>query len=174
MNLFEAARRKYRPDLVRVALIAESPPQEGSGRFFYFENVSEKDALFLEIMRALYVDSSTEAKTLRQRKPEFLRRFRDDGFYLLDASQVPIAGEKKAAVKRKFIREGLDQLQRDMAEVQHVELKVVLISSLVYEICLVPLRQAGFKVINTEMIDFPGSWGRQKFRTKFGRIIERI
>lgn len=173
MNSFETARRKYRPDQVRVALVAESPPQEGSGRFFYFEHVDVGDSLFLELMKALYDDARGDSKALRRQKANYLQRFRDDGYYLIDASQEPIAGEGRA-VKARAIHAGLAQLQRDLAGIQHGELKVVLISSLVYEICRGPLRQAGFDVVNTEMIDFPGFGRQREFRVKFGRIIDRL
>lgn len=173
MNKFEIARQKYRPGLVRVAMVAESPPRDDSGRFFYFEDVDVGDSLFLELMKALYADAHGDAKTVRRRKAEYLERFRDDGFYLIDASQEPIAGESRA-VKARFIRAGLDQLQRDLVEIQHEDLKVVLISSLVYEICCVPLRQAGFNVVNAEMIDFPGFGRQREFQIKFGRIIELL
>jgi len=173
MKAFEAARRKYRPDRVRVAFIAESPPQEGTGRFFYFEEVDVGDSLFLELMKALYTDARASTKAVRRQKADYLQRFRDSGFYLIDASQEPIAGESRGR-KAKSIRAGLDQLKRDLAEIQHDDLKVVLISSLVYEICCEPLREAGFDIVNTEMIDFPG-FGRQRdFHTKFARIIDRL
>lgn len=173
MRAFEAARRKYRPDLVRVALVAESPPQEGTGRFFYFEDVDVGDSLFLEVMKALYKDARGNTKTVRRRKRDYLERFRDDGFYLLDASQEPIAGERRA-VKARFISAGLAQLQRDLAEIQNGGLKVVLISSLVYEICCDPLRQAGFDVVNTEKIHFPGFRWQSEFQVEFGRIVDRL
>lgn len=173
MSQFEIARERYRPDKVRVAVVAESPPREGSGRFFYFEDVDVGDSLFLELMKALYADAQGDPKAIRRRKAEYLERFRDDGFYLIDASQKPIAGESRA-VKTRFIRAGLDQLQRDLAEIQHEGLKVVLISSLVYEICCEPLRRAGFNVVNAEMIDFPGFGRQREFQIKFSRIIGRL
>jgi hypothetical protein len=173
MNEFETARRKYRPEPVRVALVAESPPREGSGRFFYFEDVSVGDSLFLELMKALYEDARGDAKTVRQRKAEYLKRFRDDGFYVIDASQVPVAGESRA-VKARAIQAGLGQLERDLTEIRHDTMQVVLISSLVYEICCEPLRQTGFNVVNTEMVDFPGFGRQREFQAKFARIIERL
>ncbi|MBU1674320.1 hypothetical protein KKA85_00915, partial [bacterium] len=81
MSEFEHARLKYRPSVVKTALIAESPPQDGSGRFFYFEDVTVGDSLFLELMKALYEAARGNTKAVRKRKAEFLRRFRDDGFY---------------------------------------------------------------------------------------------
>lgn len=173
MNEFEIARQRYRPERVRTVLIAESPPREGSGRFFYFEHVDIGDSLFLELMKALYPVARGDAKELRRRKAEYLTRFCNDGYYLMDASQEPIAGESRAA-KVRSIRAGLDPLQRDLAEVQHADLKVVLISALVYEICSGPLRQAGFNVVNAEMIDFPGFGRQREFHVKFARIIARL
>lgn len=172
MEDFECARRRYRPDPVRVAIISESPPSHEAGRFFYLEDVVTGDSLFLEMMKALYEDARGNARAVRRRKPEYLARFRDDGFYLLDASREPIAGESRG-VKARCIREGLDQLQRDLAEIQHGNMKVILVSSLVYKICCDPLRQSGFDVVNTEMIDFPG-FGRQRaFQVKFGDLIRQ-
>lgn len=173
MSEFEIARRKYRPESVRVALVAESPPQEGSGRFFYFEDVAVGDSLFIELMKALYEDARGNTKSVRQRKAEFLKRFRDDGFYLIDASQKSIAGESRS-VKEKAIRSGLAQLERDLTEIYHEDMRVVLISSLVYEVCGEPLRRAGFSVVNTEMIDFP-SFGRQKeFQAKIRPVLSLL
>ena len=173
MRDFESARLKYRPDLVNVALVAESPPSRESGRFFYYEDVLTGDALFLEVMKALYDDARGDAKATRKRKPEFLRRFRDDGFYLLDASSESIAGQNRT-IKVRFLRNGFGQLQRTLIEIQHPDLKIVLISALVFEICCSPLRQGGWNVLNSEMIDFPGSGRQKEFQAKFGRVIERI
>jgi hypothetical protein len=173
MNEFEIARQKYRPDKVRVAIVAESPPRDGAGRFFYFEDVDVGDSLFLELMKALYADARGDAKAVRRRKADYLQRFRDGGFYLIDASREPIAGESRA-VKARAIRAGLAQLQRDLAEIQHGDLRIILVSSLVYEICCDPLRRAGFDVVNTEMIDFPGFGRQREFQVKFGRIIDQF
>ncbi len=41
---YSAAREAYRPERVRVLLIAESPP--ASGGFFYFPETIGKDHLF--------------------------------------------------------------------------------------------------------------------------------
>ena len=172
MMEYELARSRYRPNLVRVAIVAESPPTHGAGRFFYFENVVTGDSLFLELMKALYEDARGDTRKLRKRKAEYLKRFRDDGFYLLDASREPIAGESRS-VKARCIRAGLGQLQRDLTEIRHGKMKFILVSSLVYKICCDPLRRSGLDVVNTGMIDFPG-FGRQRaFQVKFGNLIRQ-
>lgn len=83
---FDAALERYRPGHIKTLFIAEAPPALGSKRFFYFENVTSHDALFWETMRVLY--SVTELE--RNRKAEFLTRFKMDGFFLIDACSLPI------------------------------------------------------------------------------------
>ena len=70
MSAFEKARKKYRPENIRYLLIAEAPPKADSKRFFYFEDVTEKDSLFLETMKCLYpADTiSVETRTIRKNK----------------------------------------------------------------------------------------------------------
>ena len=172
MSEFEHARKKYRPETAQYTLVAEAPPSHGTGRFFYFENVPTGDSLFLEIMKALYPDARGNVEQVRATKVSFLKRFRDDGFYLIDACHDPTPSQSRA-VKLKCLRAGLEQLQRDLSEIGHPAMKVVLISATVYKVCCAPLRRAGWNVINTEMIDFPG-WGRQKkFQKKFRSVLER-
>ena len=50
----EKARLKYKPKKIKYLLIAETPPKSNSNRYFYYENVKEKDSLFLETMIVLY------------------------------------------------------------------------------------------------------------------------
>ena len=75
------ARQKYRPDVVRWLLVAESPPTIGSGRFFYFEEVPEGDSLFWQTIKTIYPnDCDPTSPPPRGNKRAFLRRLRDDGF----------------------------------------------------------------------------------------------
>ncbi len=48
---YRNAREAYKPERVRLLLIAESPP--ASGGYFYFEKTVGKDHLFRETMKAL-------------------------------------------------------------------------------------------------------------------------
>lgn len=165
---FAAARAKYKPRSVRYILLAESPPRADSGRFFYFEDVSEKDTLFWETMKTLYPDECPPTGYPRHRKREFLERFQADGFYLLDAVEEPLG----AKGKQKRIQEALPKLLQNLKAECKPNTRVVLISAPVYEVCATPLKTAGFNIINTEMIDFPGSGGQRKFREKLARLLK--
>lgn len=171
MTDFEQVRRSYRPEVVKFALVAEAPPSKESGRFFYFENVPTGDSLFLEVMKSLYPRTCIDVKQIRASKPGLLRRFREDGFYLLDACPDPIDG-KGRPLKIRCLRAGLDHLLSSLKGIRNPSMKVVLISATVYEVCCLPLRQTGYDVINTEMIDFPGSGRQKEFQRKFRRLMQ--
>jgi hypothetical protein len=160
------------PEEVRYVLVAESPPNAESGRFFYYEDVADKDSLFWETMKAIFPAHYPAGGPPRHRKREFLERFRAEGFYLLDAVDEPL-GEASPALKRQRIRESLPRLGRDLREVCAGETNIILISAPVYEVCAAPLTAEGFNVVNDEMIDFPGSGCQQKFQAKMKTLLAK-
>ncbi len=168
-----SARQKYRPATIKYLLIAESPPSEESGRFFYFEKVAEGDSLFWQTMKALYPqDCPPDLSPPRHRKREFLERFKGDGFYLLDAVEEPL-GNVSTGVKRRQIEKCVPRLIKDVRELCGSGTRIVLISAPVYEVCAAAFAIEGFNVVNDEMIDFPGSGGQKKFREKFRRVLAK-
>ena len=170
VNAFEAARRKYKPDRVKLLFIAEAPPRAGSGRFFYFEEVWKGDSLFLEMMKVLYPNHYTDTVAVRAAKPKFLRRFQEDGCYLIDASLRPMEKSQPSA-KRRQLRAELPGLFERVNDLRVGHSKIVLISAPVYAVCFLPLASQGHDVINREMIDFPGSGGQVKFRHKLSQLL---
>lgn len=170
-RVYESARRKYRPSRIRYLLIAESPPVDPR-RFFYFEEVRTQDALFLETMKVLYPSDFKTAAETRRRRPEFLRRFMDDGFYLIDVVDMPL-GRLNRSDKMRKIQRAVSSLPRKVQESDGGDARIILISSLVYRMCNRPLRDKGFEVANERAIDFP-SLGRQvQFRRKFQETLRR-
>ena len=75
-NKINIARLRYKPKEIKFLFVAEAPPKEFSGRFFYFENVLDGDSLFLEIMKVLYPKDFTLAKIVRLQKKKFLEKFK--------------------------------------------------------------------------------------------------
>lgn len=59
LERLEKARMKYKPDIVKYLLIAEAPP-DSIERFFYYEDVTEHDYLFLRVIGVLYPDIKSE------------------------------------------------------------------------------------------------------------------
>lgn len=171
MNRIEKARQKYRPAKVRLLFVAESPPPSVE-RFFYYEDVREKDSLFLEMMKVLYVPDAS-APEIRPRKAEYLRRFREDGYFLMDALDEPI-GVKGTAAKTKKVVAHRDAFLDRLSPVVGSETPIILIARPVYDGLLTFLNENGFNVVNSEMIDFPGSGRQGAFKEKMGRHLTQL
>lgn len=164
-------RNRFMPTQARWVFIAEAPPSDLT-RYFYFEHVPSGDSLFLEMMKVLYPDSVMPARETRANKLKFLARFRDDGCLLLDAVDYPL-GDLGRTGKRRRLRENLPRLIDELQEANVAEAHLVLISIPVYEVCAEPLREAGFRVLNAEPIDFPGSGRQVHFRRKMRDLLHQ-
>lgn len=170
----EAARERYRPDRVRLLLIAEAPPADLK-RFFYFANVRSRDALFLETMRALYADAErAPAPTLRAHKELLLRRFQRDGLFLLDAYPEPMPIKVTPAGKQHLIGKALPQLCARVSEICCLRQPVILIAHSVYRAAAETIQSAGINVVNTEPICFPSSGHALEFRQQFERALRVV
>lgn len=167
---FEQARRRYRPRCIKYLLIAEAPPSVESGRFFYYERVPKYDSLFLETMKVLYPNDCGNIPDVRKNKPMFLDQFMNDGFYLIDSMDSPLINLKNRVGQ---IRTSLPSLKEKIGRLANKNTKIILISRPVYDACFQELRDSNYNVINTEMIDFPGSSGQGKFRDKMSRLLAR-
>lgn len=174
MNRFEKARQKYKPDKIEYLLVAETPPKSDSGRFFYFEKVDKQDSLFLETMKLLYPNEteSMTAKELREKKKEFLNRFKNDGFYLIDSLDEPFEKRYNSSEKVELIKRGQQHLLEKIRNLIFERTKVILIASPVYKANFEFLKNTGIAVINTGPIDFPASGGQKKFKEKMRSILK--
>ena len=173
MDKFEFARLKYKPDIIRYLLVAETPPKLDSDRFFYFEDVFEQDSLFLETMKVLYPmeTSQMDAKEIRKMKTTFLLRIKNDGFYLIDSLEIPFDKKYSLSQKVGLIKNGQANLLTRINSIIDKNTKVILISASVFKANFQFLRKNGINVINKELIDFPGSGGQIKFRDKMIKIL---
>lgn len=84
-------RARWKPDQVRLLLVAESAPDDGgeiaNRRFFYDEQLTGNDGLFREVVRALY-DNPTLTSGPGAKRP-WLEKLRADGVFLIDVAAVP-------------------------------------------------------------------------------------
>jgi hypothetical protein len=72
-------RRPYEPDVVKLVIVAESPP--ASGRYFYNPAGSVGEPLFAAIMKQLQLSPTS--------KEAGLREFKRSGWVLVDATYEP-------------------------------------------------------------------------------------
>jgi hypothetical protein len=149
--------------------IAEAPPLKDD-RYFYFEDQYCGDTFYLEIMNALYGKTRLRPACLRKYKVEFLQRFRGDGFYLIDACEMPLE-ETNRKYKEKIIEHNLPDLVKRINHIRGKDTKIILILATVYRVCLEPLRLKGLNVINTESIPLPGFGQQKRFRERITRLL---
>jgi len=169
MNAIEEARERYRPEHIQMIFIAEAPPCN-SDRFFYFENVTKGDSLFLHIIRAVFPDlEGWPTKQIRARKEELLFRFMDSGYFLEHSVRESFPKGTTAKKKEQLMREEQPMLLQRLEKYRNNS-KIILISSMAFKMNHDFLVENGFQVLNDFMIPYPGSGQQGKFKTAIADI----
>lgn len=163
---YEQAAAKYRPTKTSLLFVAEAPPSS-LDRYFYFENVRGQDSLWVELLKELFGEGNwRSAKYERMRKRDWLLRFQQNGYQLIDAVKVPTVGTPRARVKR--IRECSREL---VSEVEKIKPRYLpLIKGTVYDALFRELKDANLPVVDSRL-PFPGSGQQKEFHRNFPREI---
>ena len=169
------ATQYYKPRHIRLCFLAEAPPQydELHPRFFYFEDVYKADALFWELMKALsdHCPRSINAQVRRQ-KTEYLDRFKEDGYFLLDCVPYPLPDDyHSTGMKERYFRERRQEIVENIGKQIPKDTPLVLLSAPVYKVFAEALKEAGFQVLNTEVIPFPGSGQQGVFHKRLREVL---
>lgn len=166
-------RARWKPHEVRLLLIAESAPDDGGDianrRFFYDDNLTGKDGLFREVVRALYDDPALVSGP-NAKKP-WLEKLKADRVFLIDLATVPVnefgTADREAALARNIS--------------QTVSLAgglspdgIVLVKQNVFDLLELPIRAAGLPLLHDAMIPFPGSGQQKRFRERFANALTRL
>ena len=175
MGTYEEVRRKYKPRHIKVLLIAESPPPppdvQSSRQFYYTDRIRKDDRLFTNTIRALYPETAgLPEPELQKQKESWLNMFRDDGWYMIEALEESQTHEVTNKQRQELIRQSVPRLIERVKELATSDSKIILIKSNVFEAAAEPLRQAGFKVANTELVDYPGHFNQRAYRDKLIRF----
>lgn len=169
---YSERRARWKPEHVRLLLIAESAPDDGGDlanrRFFYDDNLTGKDGLFREVVRALYDDPPLTSGP--NAKMHWLEKLQSDGLYLIDLAPVPVnyhsPSERAAALQRN-----IDATVSHASELEPDG--VVLVKQNVFDLLAGPLRAAGLPLLHDAMIPFPGSGQQKRFRERFAATLAR-
>ena len=189
LNRIKEARLKYKPDEIKCLFIAEAPPSSPD-RFFYFEDVREKDSLYLELIGILFKDEFPENKfvekygemfasgpptnILRKNKKEYLTKFKEKGYYLIDSTDYPLPSSlNRTKDKIKFLEGSKEKLYQKVKGLVDTIVPIVLISVPVFQANSGNLKYYGYNIINDESIEFPGSGQQKNFRKKMEVLIEK-
>ncbi len=178
MTPYEQLRAKYRPPHIKVLLIAESPPPaadvDGSRHFYRSEKMRRDDRLFANTIKALYpeVADKTEAQ-LEPEKEQWLRRFQTDGWYMIEALEQSQPHEVTKQQRQDLIRKNLPRLIEKVRQLADQDTKIILIKSNVFDVAAPPLREAGFTVLNKQLLDYPGRFNQRSYREKLAALVSK-
>jgi hypothetical protein len=100
-----------------------------------------------------------------------LERFKNDGFYLIDASDKPME-DNRSSKKKRQIKNSLHSLIEKVRSLVSEDTKIILISSTVYEVCCNRLKAEGFNVINECAIPFPLGW-QKEFKERLSALLRK-
>lgn len=164
----EKARQKYKPEILNYLLIAEAPP-DSLERFFYYDNVRQHDYLFLGVAEAIYPKLKNKfllSKRSSEIKNIILQTLQNDGFYLLDLSELPLS------LLGSDLRLQLPTLVDKINAVADENTQIILIKTNVYDIAYHFLKQKFSNVID-QRITFPGQGGQRKFQVEFKQALKK-
>lgn len=178
MNSYDTTRQLYKPEHIKLLLIAESqPPAAGvqSSRQFYRSDVVRKDdRLFVNTIRALYPETiDTPEIDLEKDKEQWLRKLQSGGVYMIEALQISLEHEVTKKQRQELIREHLSNLLDRVSALSSPDTKIILIKSNVFNVAADPLRLAGFTVLNTTLVDYPGRFNQRAYREKIATLAKQ-
>ncbi|MGF7228529.1 MAG: hypothetical protein ACQR33_00915 [Candidatus Saccharibacteria bacterium] len=180
MSSYETTREKYKPSAIKALLIAESPPPAAdviasSRQFYRTEHAYPDDRLFINTIRALYPETmDMSIQELESAKEHWLRRFQADGWYMIEALADSQPHEATKKQRQERVREQLPRLIARVSELAGPKTKIMLIKSNVFIVAAEPLRHAGFTVLNTALLDYPGRFNQRAYREKLANYQKRI
>lgn len=171
----ETLRKSYLPSKIKVLFIAEAKP-DANDRFFYYDKVNTRDYLYLHLMYALYDKTKADTQYLRDHKVESLNRFKQDGYYLVDAVDEIVA-RSKPAPRVKAIRANADkkiaEIESLISQYGSVDTKIVIISATVHKVLYEPLKSK-FNVVNDSAIYFPSNGRQSDFLRQMSKIVKEL
>lgn len=176
MSSYDELREQYKPKHIKLLLIAESPPPAGtteSSRHFYRSDVvRSNDRLFTNTVKALYPELAEAAEAeIQPQKEQWLRRLQKDGVYMIEALEISQQHEVTKKNRQLKIHDALPHLLSRVKKLVDPGTKIILIKSNVFEVAAQPLRDAGFTVLNTKLVDYPGQYNQQAYREKLAALV---
>lgn len=149
---FEELRAAYRPQRIRLLFVGEAPPDpmQHDTRFFYGPTLTRHHYLFLGMMEALY---GVRLDRVTGHKHEWLRRFQNDGFWLIDALDTP-AESRKRVDRLAALKDAAPEVAERIKAAAPAT-GVVLCHPLADEALRAPLRAAGVLLLHESEIPYP-------------------
>lgn len=178
MSSYDDIRIQYKPKNITLLFIAESPPpsadKQSSRHFYRSEKVRRDDRLFTNTIKALYAEAAnlTESQ-IQPNKEMWLRKFESDGYYMIEALEESQVHEVTKKERQSRISETLPDLLERVKVLAKPGTKIILIKSNVFDVAAKPLRDAGFNVLNTTLVDYPGRFNQRAYREKIEQLLSK-
>lgn len=168
IRIYQRAIKKYLPNKINYLFILESPPYPKKGvlSFFYLLSTPPKQStLFKLFMRALYGKKFTN----NDDKNYWLSKFKNDGFFLIDAVEYPINKDidgnnlsDDEYIRRLEIRKNCRNLLEILKKLNKKNIitndtKLILIKKCVFEELYTFLNNEGFNVIDKK-VNYPNQY----------------
>jgi hypothetical protein len=176
MSAYDTLRQQYRPKHIKILFIAESPPPaseiQSSRHFYRSDTIRVEDRLFTNTIKALYPEASNMTEPeIQPQKEAWLRRLQSDGYYMIEALETSQRHSVTKPERQTRIRAALPRLIERVKELAGQDTKIILIKSNVFDVAAKPLRQAGFTVLNNELVDYPGRFNQRDYRQKISSLL---
>jgi hypothetical protein len=178
MSEYDTIRETYRPQHIKILVIAESQPPKpevgGSRHFYRTDKIRLDDRLFINTIRALYPETmEIDQEDLEKDKEQYLQRFMNDGWYMIESLETSLEHEVTKKQRQELIREHLPQLLERVRNLAEKDTKIILIKSNVFDVAAEPLKTAGFTVLNTDLLDYPGRFNQRAYREKLAALARK-
>jgi hypothetical protein len=148
------AAEKYKPDNIKVLLVAEAPPA-ADDRYFYFENVVSNDWLFLGVSEVMLGQRPS-----RCNKAENLESLCEKGIFLIDLKPDPVDDSPL----QLYVSDLIDRCLSLNPE------RIILIKATVFDIAYTVLKEAGLPVVD-KRVYFPSTGQQGNFRKQFKEAL---
>lgn len=149
------AAERYRPETVRLLLVAQAPPA-ADDRCFYLPDVPTQDTLFRSVARIIL----PHTEPTRSNKASLQEQLRDRGVFLIDLKPDPVDGT--------VLSQHVPKLLARIAELAPE--RIILIKADVYDEVYPALARAGLPVKNVR-VPFPSFGQQSAFKTAFSRAL---
>ena len=154
-------RQRFRPALIKILFVAESPPESKKNedlKFFYNPAQTRNDNLFHSIMKVVFPDYEIGCHT----KGEWLERFKGEGFFLIDATEIPL-NRKTNAERNSIIKLERQEKVKEIKQLISQGTKVILIKKNIFHLLANELSTAGVQLLNRAFLPFPSHGHERRF-----------
>lgn len=165
-NYYKKLRNKFLPKNLKTIFLMESPPS--SGKYFYDETGNTNESLFSAMMGVLSIKTP-------QTKRRGLEEFAKKGYFLVDATHVPVNDIRNPRKRDDKILENYDKLVVDLHEIiGNEDVRIILVQKNICRLFQIrkPLRKEGFDIVNNgETIPFPSHHWQREFDQKIRKFL---